>query len=80
MTDRNKGPRKPAASEYLFADPAELADRNPNTSLYSTYGLPDDAPTSFSQIPGKSGSGSVNRAPLTRKSGDMKFSNGIGKP
>lgn len=80
MTARNKGGRKPAADEYLFASPGELADRNPNASLYSTYGLPDDSPTSFSQIPPKSGSGSVNRAPLSRKSGDFKFSSGTGKP
>lgn len=72
--------RQPSNSEHLFATPEELADRNPNRSLLNTYGLPDDAPTSFSQIPPKSGSGSVNRASLTRKSGDMKFSGGIGKP
>lgn len=72
--------RQPASTANLFATPEELADRNPNTSLFSTYGLPDDAPTSFTQIPPKSGSGSVNRAPLTRKSGDMKFSGGTGKP
>ena len=72
--------RKPASAGNLFATPEELGDRNPNTTLLSTYGVPDDKPTSFTQIAPASGSGSVNRAPLTKKSGDFKFSSGIGKP
>lgn len=69
--------RKPPA-ENSFGTPEEIADRNPNRSLLSTYGVPDEKPTSFSQIAPKSGSGSVNRAPLTRKSGEFKFSGGTG--
>lgn len=76
---RTKGSRKPP-DENLFGTDAEIADRNPNSSLYSTYGLSEASPTSFSQIAPKSGGGSVNRAPLTKKSGDMKFSGGIGRP
>ena len=69
--------RKPPA-ENSFGTPEEIADRNPNRSLNQPYGVADEKPTSFSQIPPKSGGGSVNRAPLTRKSGDLKWSGGIG--
>lgn len=76
---RTKGSRKPP-DENLFGTDAEVGDRNPNKSLMDQYGLPEGSPTSFSQIAPKSGGGSVNRAPLTRKSGDFKVSSGIGKP
>lgn len=77
---RVKGSRKPPDIN-LFGTDAEIADRNPNTTLFDQYGLPEGSPTSFNQISPKSGGGSVNRAPLTRKSGsDLKFSGGLGKP
>lgn len=69
--------RKPPA-ENQFGTPEEIGDRNPNRSLHTAYGVADEKPTSFNQISPKAGSGSVNRAPLTRRSGDFKFSGGIG--
>ena len=42
--------RKPPA-ENSFGTPEEIADRNPNRSLNQPYGVADEKPTSFSQIP-----------------------------
>jgi len=76
MSTRSKGSRKPASEKNLFATEAEISNRT--APLYDWK--PEDSAPSFSQIPPSSGGGSVNRAPLTRKSGDLKWSGGIGKP
>jgi hypothetical protein len=73
---RSRSGRKPTSDVNLFATDAEVTNRA--EALYEW--TPDTNAPSFSQIPPKSGSGSVNRAPLSRKSGDFKFSGGIGKP
>jgi hypothetical protein len=73
---RSKGSRKPSSDRNLFATDAEIANRT--DTLYDW--TPDTHAPSFSQIPPQQGSGSVNRPSLARKSGDMKFSGGIGAP
>ena len=67
-------------SEFVFGTPEEIADRDPNRSLYSEF-LPDDNPPAFTQIKPESNPGkSVNRATFGKKSGNYKFAGGPGVP
>jgi hypothetical protein len=75
---RVKGSRKPP-EEYLFGTQADIANREFEAGLYNQGGNSQDHAPAFSQIAPKSGSGSVNRAGLGHKSGEMKFSGGPGK-
>ncbi len=75
------GGRRPRADDMLFGTDAEINDRDPNTTLFDQYGLPNTQPPAFKQITPESSTGkSVNKAPLRSRSGDFKFSGGIGKP
>lgn len=75
------GGREPRSRDMLFGTDEEVSDRDPNTSLYSTYGLPNTNAPAFKQIEPKVSTGqSVNRAQPGHRSGDFKFSGGIGKP
>jgi hypothetical protein len=71
--------RKPKQEMHLFGSAEEIAQRLNDEALYSAGGDVQNHPPSFKQIPPQSGSGSVNRAGLKHRSGEMKFSGGPGK-
>ena len=75
---RSKGSRKPPET-FLFASTTELANRDFEAGLFSEGGDPQNSHPDFKQIAPSSGSGSVNRAGLKHRSGEMKFSGGPGK-
>ena len=70
-----------ARNEYLFGSEGEIEDRDPNKSMFNMYGLPNTQPPAFSQIKPEASTGrNVNRGTPTHKSGEFKFSGGVGKP
>ncbi len=76
---RTRTGRKPSEERLLFGTAEEVTNRSLETALYSEGGDPEVHAPSFKQISPEHGSGSVNRAPLARRSGEMKFSGGPGK-
>lgn len=75
------GGRAPRVKDAMFATDEEIADRDPNKSLYTEF-LPNTNAPAFTQIKPESSTGrSVNKSGYTRKSGsDLKFSSGPGRP
>ena len=74
------GGRRPGHDDMLFGTDAEIADRDPNKSLFTEF-LPNTNPPAFQQIKPEVSTGrTVNRSGYTRRGGDMKFSSGPGRP
>ena len=76
------GGRRPNET-YLFGTDEEVDARGDGLAMAPGAENPSKNPTSFSAIPGKSGTGeSINRAPLTGNdpASDFKWSRGVGKP
>jgi hypothetical protein len=75
---RSKGGRKPP-EVFHFGTPDEVGNREFEAGLYDQGGDPQNSHPNFKQIPPSTASGSVNRAGLGHRSGEMKFSGGPGK-
>lgn len=75
---RSRPGRKPSQDKYLFGTPDEISNRT--NTLYTEF-VPDDTHPNFTQIAPQSGSAqSVNRAPIDKKEGSIKFAGGPGVP
>ena len=75
---RSRSSRKPR-DPFTFASESEIANRDFESGLYDQGGDPQHSHPNFKQIPPQSGGGSVNRAPVGNRSGEMKFSGGPGR-
>lgn len=75
---RSRSGRRPR-DPFVFGTEEDIANRTFEAGLYDQGGDPQNSHPNFKQIAPESGGGSVNRAPLQRRSGEMKFSGGPGK-
>ena len=75
---RSRSSRKPP-DVFVFGTEEDVTNRAFEQGLYDQGGDAQNSHPNFSQIPPSSGSGSVNRAGLKHRSGEMKFSGGPGK-
>lgn len=75
---RTRQGRKPPDDKYLFGTQEEVSNRNFERGLFSEFD-PTTTNPAFVQIPPSTPTGkSINRAPIAKRAGHIKFAGGPG--